>query len=109
MDFSQKIKISIFWGPPRGKKTESIFELVENINQEMKLFVDFFKKKLDLSFLATMEKKRVNFWVWKKPLTKVFHPYSSEKMLDLKFLRLMRKSPIQRLILQKTSTKRWLG
>ena len=65
MDFSQKLKISIFWGPPRGKKTESIFELVENINQEMKLFVDFFKKRLDLSFLAPMEKKRVYFWVWK--------------------------------------------
>ena len=97
MDFSQKFKISIFWGPWE----KNIFELAENIYQEMKLFVDFFKKELDLSFLALMEKKRVNFWVWKKPLTNVFHPYTSEKMLDLKFLRLMRKSPIQRLISQK--------
>ena len=60
MDFSQKSKIAIFWGPPRGKKTESIFELAEIINKEMKLFVDFFKKRLDLSFLAPMKKKMLD-------------------------------------------------
>ena len=57
--FPKKLRFQFF--EARGKKTECIFELAENINQEMKLFVDFFQKELDLSFLAPMEKKRVNF------------------------------------------------
>ena len=64
--FPQNLRFQFF--EARGKKTESIFELTEKINQEMKLFVDFFLKKLDLSFLALIEKQRVksvsplHFW-----------------------------------------------
>ena len=56
--FPQNLRFQFF--EARGKKTESIFE--------MKLFVDFFLKKLDLSFLALIEKQRVksvsplHFW-----------------------------------------------
>ena len=59
--FPKNLRFQFFEACPVGKKTESIFELAEIINKEMKLFVDFFKKKLDLIFLALMEKKRVNF------------------------------------------------
>ena len=38
--FPQNLRFQFF--EARGKKTESIFELTEKINQEMKLFVDFF-------------------------------------------------------------------
>ena len=74
MDFSQKSKISIFWGLPRGKKTESIYEHVENINQEMKLFVDFFKEKIRSQFSSYHGEKESQFLSLKKTFNKSVSP-----------------------------------
>ena len=74
MDFSQKFKISIFWGPPHGKKTESIFELAENINKEMKLIADFFKKKIRSQFSGSHGEKESQFLSLKKTFNKSVSP-----------------------------------
>ena len=68
--FFPKIKDFNFLRPAPWEKTESIFELAENINQEMKLFVDFFKKKIRSQFSGSHGEKESQFLSLKKTFNK---------------------------------------
>ena len=65
LSLSKKFRISIFWG--LWEKTESIFELPENLNQKTKSIIDLLTKFSDLSFLRPVGKNGVLFWARGKP------------------------------------------